>query len=651
MTETEQLDAVRALVAAGLSVIPLPRPDADHDGKVPTIPWKDYQGRHATDDELQGWFNGELRNLAVVTGAISGICVVDADSAGAEAWLNANLPLTPWRVRTARGVHWYYRHPGGRVANRVHAEVPGGTLDLRGDGGYVVGPGSVHATGATYTPEGDWDVPRVDLPVLPMDALPAPRRRPETRLPAQAPRDTPARVLERARAYAATCDPAVQGQGGDTQTFLVCCRIARGFDLGEQDAVTVLRAWNARCAPPWTEEQLAAKVRNALRYGDEPLGGRRDEPGPAPTSPPLRLEGHELTPLHPDHPDAEKEPQAGAQAAQASTGPRPWIEPASEFLARVDAPERWLVNELLPAGVLALVHGEPRARKSWFALELAVALCTGTQAFGLARFAVPEAVPVLYSSQEDAASRVRKRAQRFLRGRGITGAPRGLYFSVHAGIDLEDAVWQEVLIKDCREFGIKAVILDPIRRYSPNVDKGPAEVRAVTMFLRRLSVEAACSVIIVHHDVKPLRGREEDTRRRGHRASGGDWFAACEAPIHVEKINDDASLVVPEDYKFSEDPDSFVFKIIGKSEDPTVRVVAETTSAADAKLLTTQEKVLEYLGEHPGATQNAIIRACKIGRSTLPEVLSSLERAGQVDSAEGPRNATIWFLTTVSRCL
>lgn len=641
---SEQLATVRALVATGLSVIPLPRPDAHHDGKRPTFPWSEYQQRLPTDAELEAWFKGEPKNLAVITGAVSGVVVVDADSAEAEAWCLNHLPHTPWRVRTARGLHLYYQHPGTKVANRARMEVPGGTVDLRGDGGYVVGPGSQHASGAAYRAEGDWSAPKTALPPLPLEALPAAPTRAYSAPVAPARVDTPERVLERARAYAAACDPAIEGQGGDQQTFMVCCRIARGFDLDEEQTLDVLREWNQRCRPPWDQGDLRAKVRSAMRNGDEPIGGRRDEPLP-PGAPPVKLGGRVLGTgpgggLHPDSPDAEREPVTGAAP---TAGPRAWIEPARDFLAAEDPPEVFLVEELLPAGVLCLVHGEPRARKSWFALELAVAIASGTPAFGLARFSVREPAAVLYSSQEDARPRVRKRAQRFLRGRGLANPP-GLYFSVHADINLEDEAWQQTMIQGCQERGIKAVILDPIRRYSPNVDKGPAEVRAVTQFLRRLAIEAECTVVIVHHDVKP--GKDEDTRRRGHRASGGDWFAASEAPIHLEPAGRDASLVVPEDYKFSEDPKPFVFRIEGTSEAPTVRLVAESASAADAKALVDEEKVLAYLAEHPGVPTNALRKAVRLGKDTLPEVLASLERSGQVDSCAGPRKSTLWFLAS-----
>lgn len=78
---------------------------------------------------------------------------------------------------------------------------------------------------------------------------------------------------ERARRYVAAIPPAVAGQHGDTTTFRVCCRLVRGFDLEEDDALAVLAAWNDACDPPWSETDLRAKLQAARRYGREPVGG------------------------------------------------------------------------------------------------------------------------------------------------------------------------------------------------------------------------------------------------------------------------------------------------------------------------------------------------------------------------------------------
>ncbi len=137
----------------GWSVIPL-----EKLGKKPMISWEQYQLKLAPLETIKGWarFNG---NVGIITGALSGIVVLDLDSdeAIAEA-KHRGLPENTVVVQTGRGEHWYFRHPGGTIANR--AGIFAGA-DLRGDGGYVVAPESVHETGVIYTykqPPGLFDI-------------------------------------------------------------------------------------------------------------------------------------------------------------------------------------------------------------------------------------------------------------------------------------------------------------------------------------------------------------------------------------------------------------------------------------------------------------------------------------------------------------
>jgi hypothetical protein len=105
-----------------------------------------------------------------------------------------------------------------------------------------------------------------DLPAVGAETTPSSMTKARRPLPA-------ARSVERARAFLQCVDPAVAGQQGDLRTFRVCCRIVRGFDLSDDEAVRALSEWNARCEPPWSERELRQKVMNARRYGREPQGG------------------------------------------------------------------------------------------------------------------------------------------------------------------------------------------------------------------------------------------------------------------------------------------------------------------------------------------------------------------------------------------
>jgi|GEM_PF-5836589 len=131
----------RAAVAHGWSVIPV------QSDKRPLFPWKRYQssrlsveelGRSAKRREVSGW--------AIVTGAISGIVILDFDGDQGNAQL-AKLGLQP-HVRTGSGGHHvYFRYPGFHVPtlnskskHELGAKYPG--VDIRADGGYAVFLGS-----------------------------------------------------------------------------------------------------------------------------------------------------------------------------------------------------------------------------------------------------------------------------------------------------------------------------------------------------------------------------------------------------------------------------------------------------------------------------------------------------------------------------
>ncbi len=75
-------------------------------------------------------------------------------------------------------------------------------------------------------------------------------------------------------AYLASQPPAIQAQGGDARTYAVSCAVAIGHDLTADDTFEVMQAFNARCMPPWSEQGLRQKIRNAIRYGENQRGAK-----------------------------------------------------------------------------------------------------------------------------------------------------------------------------------------------------------------------------------------------------------------------------------------------------------------------------------------------------------------------------------------
>ena len=77
---------------------------------------------------------------------------------------------------------------------------------------------------------------------------------------------------KRARRYLAEMPPAISGQRGHTATFRAAQAAVRGFNLDDTTALEVLREFNTRCVPQWSEQELRHKIASAREAGRRPWG-------------------------------------------------------------------------------------------------------------------------------------------------------------------------------------------------------------------------------------------------------------------------------------------------------------------------------------------------------------------------------------------
>lgn len=132
--EPQAYTYAKLYLAAGYNVIPI------CDGeKRPAIKWQEYQSRMATHEEITRWFyDTGIENVAIVTGRISDLTVIDSDPRNGGGSILFNVPLGQADVVTGGGgYHWYYRWCGERYP--CHG---GAGMDIKGDGGYVLAPPS-----------------------------------------------------------------------------------------------------------------------------------------------------------------------------------------------------------------------------------------------------------------------------------------------------------------------------------------------------------------------------------------------------------------------------------------------------------------------------------------------------------------------------
>lgn len=160
----------------------------------------------------------------------------------------------------------------------------GAIIDVRGTGGQVVGPFSKKDDGFEYTWVEPWTpelferVPfwkpewvseelkwkRPSRGVVSIAKLGA-KTTDEDR-EAKIAAFTDDEKFRRAKGWLARTPGAVEGQRGHDHTFYVACRLCNGFDLGPERTFELMLQWNTSCQPPWTEQELAHKIGDAMKH-------------------------------------------------------------------------------------------------------------------------------------------------------------------------------------------------------------------------------------------------------------------------------------------------------------------------------------------------------------------------------------------------
>ncbi len=133
----KMLQAALDYNSKGYNVIPVGK------DKKPLVKWEAYQKARVTDDEVRTWFKNPDRNVAIVTGEISNLFVVDTDTPSAMQEVQDFLPeniITPIQRTPHGGKHFFFKHQEG-FSNRARV-APG--LDIRTTGGYIVVDPSVN---------------------------------------------------------------------------------------------------------------------------------------------------------------------------------------------------------------------------------------------------------------------------------------------------------------------------------------------------------------------------------------------------------------------------------------------------------------------------------------------------------------------------
>jgi len=244
-----------AYAARGWAVFPLHTPTADgcscgrpDCGRVGKHPRTPNGVKDATTDLKQveaWWAEWPDANIGIATGAPSGFIVLDVDPIhGGDKSLEAlvekhgGLPKTMSTKTGSGGSHVLFLRPDRGARNRVGFE-PG--LDIRGDGGYIVAPPSLHASGERYA----WQ---------PGDKL------------APVPEWLTSATREKSSTAAISSEPLEIPAGARNATLLSIGGSMRARGLSAEAIEAALLQTNAEQEEPLPDDEVKTIVANLARY-------------------------------------------------------------------------------------------------------------------------------------------------------------------------------------------------------------------------------------------------------------------------------------------------------------------------------------------------------------------------------------------------
>lgn len=305
----------------GWAIIPTKNVDGK---KVPAIAsWKQYQSVKPTVDEIHTWWIENLEyNPALVTGMISGVAVIDFDLTKdtkrftEEALeLMGKLPETLIAQSGSGGRHYFFKT--SKVIPSKIGILPG--VDIKGEGGYLVLPPSVHSSGNKYQ-----FINKHEMAEFPYELLEKPVDREDLNI-----ENSKSPIVVKIK----------EGERNKTLTSIAGTIYSMIPDKPDLAKRLVIAMNDKICDPALSLKELENTILSSMeKYHPNPNGDNENV---------LRL-----IPLT-----------------------------ASELLSKKCQEQTWLVDGLVPENALTLISGAPGSFKTWITLEIAKNVAKGTKLF------------------------------------------------------------------------------------------------------------------------------------------------------------------------------------------------------------------------------------------------------------------------------
>jgi hypothetical protein len=281
----------------------------------------------------------------------------------------------------------------------------------------------------------------------------------------------------------------------------------------------------------------------------------------------------------------------------------------------------WLIEQIWIESAVGIIGGAPKCCKSWFGLDMAVSVASGTHCLG--RFAVKQPGPVLAFMAEEACPAVRARIQALCTQRNLDIEHLNLYVITASTLRLDLADDQQRLNATLAHLKPRLLLLDPLVRLHRLDENSAADISKLLGFIRQLQRIHHTAVALVHHAGKKYRA-ESGQRLRG----SSDLHAFGDSNVYLARQHKRIALSV--EHRTASSMNPIQLELISQSDDLATHlaIAANTRSDPAASLA---DRVLLLLQYATGPmTRMAIRNHLRVNNQRLGNTLIHLKKQALV---------------------
>lgn len=307
------------------------------------------------------------------------------------------------------------------------------------------------------------------------------------------------------------------------------------------------------------------------------------------------------------------------------------VEQAYRLADRAEE-QRWLVTGLWSEQAVGIVGGEPKCCKSFLALDLAVAVASGTPC--LRHFSVPQPGRVLLYAAEDALHVVRRRLEGICVAAHLSLQDLDVHVIIAPTVRLDLPADRTRLERTVEQYKPRLLVLDPFVRLHRIDENASGEVAPLLAYLRTLQRQHSLAVLVVHHARKSAGNMRAGQALRG----SSEFHAWGDSNLYLRRSGSELNLTV--EHRAAPSPPSIALELAQRGDALALERV-QSTATQPLPPSSVDERIVSALSNSDRPLPIAELRSlCRVRKATLYARLTELVTTGRlVRSVDGYRLA------------